>query len=51
MAVLLKSLSSWEGHRGGFTPEIRAYSPSDQGFHGNIIQLYDDYPLRFEDDL
>ncbi|CAF3509206.1 unnamed protein product [Fusarium graminearum] len=20
------------------------------GFHGNIIQLYDDYPLRFEDD-
>ncbi|QPC78701.1 hypothetical protein HYE68_009453 [Fusarium pseudograminearum] len=50
MVILLKSLSSWEGHRGGLTLEIRAYSPSDQQFHGNIIQLYDDYPLRFEDD-
>lgn len=50
MAVLLKTLSSWEGHSGGLTLEIRAHSPSDQQFHGNLIQLYDDYPLRFKDD-
>ncbi|KAF4947418.1 hypothetical protein FSARC_13966 [Fusarium sarcochroum] len=50
MAVLLKTLSSWEGHSGGLTIEIRAHSPSDQEFHGDLFELYDDYPLRFEDD-
>ncbi|KAL3607214.1 hypothetical protein FPOAC2_02189 [Fusarium poae] len=51
MAVLLNTLSHWEGQtRGGLLLEIRMYSPSDRLFHGNLMQLYDDYPLRFEDD-
>ncbi|RSL43744.1 hypothetical protein CEP53_011555 [Fusarium sp. AF-6] len=51
MAVLLNSLSSWEGTRGGLTLEINANSPSDQIFHRSEGEVHDDYPIRFEEDL
>ncbi|RSL77595.1 hypothetical protein CEP51_008944 [Fusarium floridanum] len=51
MTVLLNSLSSWEGTRGGLTLEINAHSPSDQIFHRSEGEVHDDYPIRFEEDL
>lgn len=51
MTVLLNSLSSWEGDRGGLTLEINAHSPSDQIFHRSEGEVHDDYPIRFEEDL
>ncbi|KAI8672806.1 hypothetical protein NCS56_00744900 [Fusarium sp. Ph1] len=51
MTVLLNSLSSWEGTRGGLTLEINAHSPSDQIFHRSEGELHDDYPIRFKEDL
>jgi hypothetical protein len=51
MTVLLNSLSSWEGTRGGLTLEINAHSPSDQIFHRSEGEVHDDYPIRFKEDL
>ncbi|KAM5361277.1 hypothetical protein ACJZ2D_013226 [Fusarium nematophilum] len=51
MAALLNALSSWEGIQGGLTLEICAHSPSDQIYHPHEIEIHDDYPFRFEEDL
>ena len=51
MAVLLNSLSTWKGTRGGLTLEINAHSPSDQIFHPSEAEVHDDYPTRFKEDL
>ncbi|RSL81075.1 hypothetical protein CEP51_006119 [Fusarium floridanum] len=51
MVILLNALSSWDGTRGGLMLEITAYSPSDQIFHPLQLDIRDDYPLRFEEDL
>ncbi|KAH6987797.1 hypothetical protein BKA56DRAFT_713874 [Ilyonectria sp. MPI-CAGE-AT-0026] len=51
IAVLLDSLSSWKGIRGGLTLEIIAYSPSDQEHHRVGLELSDDFPFLFEEDL
>ncbi|UPL01195.1 hypothetical protein LCI18_012129 [Fusarium solani-melongenae] len=51
MTVLLNSLSTWEGTRGGLTLEINAHSPSDQIFHPTKEEVHDDYPIRFKEDL
>lgn len=51
MAVLLQVLSSWEGVYGGLTLEINAHSPSDQKYHPFYLEVHDDHPIRFEEDL
>ncbi|KAJ3460486.1 hypothetical protein MRS44_011353 [Fusarium solani] len=51
MVILLNALSSWNGIRGGLMLEITAYSPSDEIFHPLQLDIRNDYPFRFEEDL
>lgn len=51
MVILLNALSSWNGTRGGLILEITAYSPSDEIFHPLQLDIRNDYPFQFEEDL
>ncbi|RSL60985.1 hypothetical protein CEP54_006458 [Fusarium duplospermum] len=51
MVILLNVLSSWDGTRGGLILEITVCSPSDQIFHPLQLDIRNDYPFRFEEDL